>query len=511
MTILDCTLRDGGYYTKWDFEKSIVDQYIAALNDLPVDYIELGYRSPLKFEYHGKYFYLPLYELSDLKAKSNKKFAVILNEKDIGLENLPAVLEGLMGIIDLVRLAVKPENLERAITLAEKVKSYGFKVSFNLMYLSDWKGDTSFIHSLEKLNGIVDIFYLVDSYGGLFPEDLRKVIPILQSKLSCKLGFHGHNNIETALINAMTAIAAGVDFIDATILGMGRGAGNLKTELLLTVLHQRKITEVNFSSLEKAVSAFQPLMERYGWGTNLPYMISGINSLPQKRVIEQTTVRYYSLDTIVKNIEVKERTLKEDWNFEPIEISPCPEVLIIGGGGSIHKNQRGIQAFLKEHSEISLIHASSKNAKYFEELDNPQFFCLVGSEAHRLEETLQDLTGFDKTCVVSPFSNRLETYIPADLEKNVKVLKDISFTDRYLDAHTSIALQLAINLNPTKIWFVGYDGYPPEEITDKERKLILENEYLFKRLERYVDKIASLTETYYFLPAYENLFYILSK
>ena len=58
MKILDCTLRDGGYYTNWDFDKQQVDQYLEACNDLPIDYIEIGYRSPVLKDYHGKYFYL---------------------------------------------------------------------------------------------------------------------------------------------------------------------------------------------------------------------------------------------------------------------------------------------------------------------------------------------------------------------------------------------------------------------------------------------------------------------
>src|SRR5690606_1885755 len=203
MKILDCTLRDGGYYTNWDFDKITVDQYIQAMNDLPIDYIEVGYRSPLQKSYHGKYFYLPIYELKDLRSKSNKKLVVILNEKDVRKEELNNLLVPIIGIVDMVRMAIDPNNLVRAIELAKEVKKYGFEIGFNVMYMSKWKQNTDFISQLDQVNNIVDCFYMVDSYGGVYPEDIEEIIELVRSKVRCPLGFHGHNNLELALTNTL--------------------------------------------------------------------------------------------------------------------------------------------------------------------------------------------------------------------------------------------------------------------------------------------------------------------
>lgn len=94
------------------------------------------------------------------------------------------------------------------------------------------------------------------------------------------------------LVNTLTAIACGADYVDATVLGMGRGAGNLNMELLLTYLNKEGL-EVDFNVLSDVITAFQPLLERYKWGTNLPYMISGANSFPQKEVMEWVSNRAY--------------------------------------------------------------------------------------------------------------------------------------------------------------------------------------------------------------------------
>jgi 4-hydroxy 2-oxovalerate aldolase len=84
--ILDCTIRDGGYYTNWDFDKNLVDQYILSTNQLPIDYLEVGYRSNPMKGYLGKYFYAPIYELENIRKNALKKLVIILNEKDIRVE-----------------------------------------------------------------------------------------------------------------------------------------------------------------------------------------------------------------------------------------------------------------------------------------------------------------------------------------------------------------------------------------------------------------------------------------
>ncbi|MGO3182957.1 MAG: aldolase catalytic domain-containing protein [Aequorivita sp.] len=511
MKILDCTLRDGGYYTQWDFDKSIVDQYIFALNKLPIDYIELGYRSPLQDSYFGKYYYLPLYELRDIKNKTEKKLAIILNEKDIQEQDIPDLLEPLIGIVDMIRMAVKPKNLDRAIALVEKIKEYGFEISFNLMYLSKWKFDKSFMNSLERLNGLIDVFYMVDSYGSVLPNELKEPIKLLKSKLDCKLGFHGHNNLEAALLNSLMAIDLGVDFIDSTILGMGRGAGNLKTELLLTVLNQKNDLEVNFNELEKAVTAFKPLKEKYNWGTSLPYMISGAYSLPQKEVMELTTVRYYALNAVIRGLKNERNLTNNNEKFPVCSFPKTDKVIVIGGGGSIAQHIDGILRFVENNPDIIIIHASAKNAGYFKNLKNKQYFCLVGNEGRRLETILKDLSHFNGVCIVPPLPRKMETYVPDAIKDKTQELEKIWFTDKYFDAHTTLALQIALNCKPEHLYLIGYDGYKPEIITQKEIELIEENQYLFRKLSEFISDFSSLTKTHYDLIAHNNLFYRLSK
>ena len=510
MKILDCTLRDGGYYTEWDFNKSLVDQYILALNDLPIDYIELGYRSPLQKEYHGKYFYLPLYELQDLRAKSNKKLVIILNEKDVRIEHLEELLSPIVGLVDMVRMAIDPNNLNRAIELAKEVKKYGFEVGFNVMYMSKWKQNPEFLDNLSGVNGIVDCFYMVDSYGGVYPEDIRAIVDIVKEKVTCPLGFHGHNNLELALTNTLTALECGVEYIDATILGMGRGAGNLKTELLLTVLNKRVSLDVNYNALERAVSAVEPLLKQYEWGTNLPYMISGSNSLPQKDVMDWVTTRFYSFNSIIRALDNQKNKVADNEKFPIANFASANKVLIVGGGPSVGENIDGILSLLKSDVSIAIVHASSKNAAYFKDLQNKQYFCLVGNEGHRLEKVLNDVANFNGECVLPPYPRKMGTYVPKSVADKTYELSEVSITEFYKDSHTAIALQIASEISPKELLIVGYDGYSFNELTEKELILNKENDYLFKIAESKFTSLNSLTKTSYEINSTSNIFYLMS-
>ena len=123
--ILDCTLRDGGYYTNWDFDSALVKNYLTSMNSLPIDYIEIGYRNPHLSGYFGEYYFLPAHTLQRIRSITNKKIAIILNEKDIREPILNELLLPCVGIVDLVRIAVDPVNFVRALSLAKKIKAIG--------------------------------------------------------------------------------------------------------------------------------------------------------------------------------------------------------------------------------------------------------------------------------------------------------------------------------------------------------------------------------------------------
>ncbi len=498
--LLDCTLRDGGYYTDWDFDEPLIDEYFEAMNLLPVDFIEIGYRSKFKEEYAGAFYYLPEFVLNSIKSKTDKKLAIILNEKEVLPEDLEKLLHPCIGLVAMVRLAVDPRNFNRALKLSQKVKDLGFLVSFNLMYASRW--DTAFIldKKLEELNTAANYFYVVDSYGGLYPEQVSAIFLKLKNHLKIPLGFHGHNNLEMALVNSLAAVSSGVSIIDSTIYGMGRGAGNLKTELWLSVLHQQYGIHFDFDALNSLTNSFMDLKSKYKWGTNLPYMVSGAFSLPQDTVMSQVKKRYYSLNAIIDEVgqneisEFREENLSKFNNFKSVE-----QILMVGGGSSVSKFYKVLIEFLKRNPEISIIHASSKNVQVFSGLPNLQIHCLSGREGKRLEKFLKTEDLKNRLFVIPPKHISAFTFVPKAYLENTYELEMIDFKDNLKTSATAMAIEIANRLYAKELFLAGYDGYG-EAVTKDQLELFDENQVIFNQVENEHLKIAALTPTLYSLP-----------
>ena len=497
--ILDCTLRDGGYYTNWDFSRKLTQLFFQSFNQLPVDYLEVGYRSPIMKEYYGEYYYCPPIVLNRMKELSNKKLVIILNEKDIKAEIVKELLTPCIGIITMVRLAIDPQNLSRALILAEKVKSMGFEVGFNVMYMSKWKNQPAFLSEIKNVDGIADFFYMVDSYGGVFPEDVKEIFSLVKEQTNVPIGFHGHNNMELALINSLTAIECGASIIDATITGMGRGAGNLKTELLLTTLNAKYNLDIDFNALAEVTDGFTQLQKDYEWGTNLPYMVSGANSLPQKEVMDWVGKRYYSINSIIRALNNQKDKVQDNVQLPLFSTDKKFEnVIVIGGGPSAIENSTAIIEFInKFNGDIAVIHASSRNSLPYSKLENNHYYCLAGNEGNRLTKVFKEISNFKGFCILPPFPRKMGTFVPESINHLAKELSGVTFTTLLNDSHTAIALQTAINLGAKNCYVVGYDGYNNTAVGNKEQELFFENETLFQDAKRNGLSIKSLTPTRY--------------
>ena len=480
MKILDCTLRDGGYYTNWDFDKDLVKTYCKSMESLPIDYVEVGYRSIPLEGYLGEYFYCPDFVMKELKEMMpSKKLVIILNEKDIRASHVSELLKPCKEYISMVRIAIDPANFKRAIELAKAVKVMGFEVGFNVMYMSEWKKDNLFLNLLNGLDDTIDYFYMVDSYGGVFQEDVEEIIDLVKSKTNIKLGFHGHNNLEMALANTITAISEGCEIVDATITGMGRGAGNLKTELLLTYLNSKGYEGITFGDLSSTVALFEDMKRDYGWGTNLPYMFSGAYSLPQKQVMEWIGMNRYPIASIVNALHNKKSSVADNLRLPNLKSEgKNKDVLIVGGGNSVRENKQALEVFLQQKKDLKVIHAGLKYISNFKKVENDQYYALVGFEGHKLTDALKGVDKSNKKFVYPPHPRKMGTLIPEKTMPSSYELPTIDFTKASDDSPLVIAIQLAINLEVDNIYFIGFDGYDVS-INKNQFKLVQENQKVF--------------------------------
>ena len=310
----------------------------------------------------------------------------MLNEKSTKPKDLDALLTPIVGLVDMIRIAVDPKNFDRAVILAKAVKAMDFEVGFNVMYMSKWQTEYSeFLKKLSVLNDMADLFCMVDSFGGVIPEDITNIVKVVRKNTTCPIGFHGHNNLQLGLINTITAMKLGVDYVDATILGMGRGAGNLNMELLLTYLNAHEGLEVDFNVLGDVITAFTPLMEQHQWGTNLPYMLAGANCIPQKEVMDWVANRIYSFNSIVRALENRKNNTVDNAQFPQFSAEKkFNKVLVIGGGNNAIEHKEATKEFIAQEQDIAIVFATARHAKVYLDIKAPVYYILVGNEGRRL-------------------------------------------------------------------------------------------------------------------------------
>ena len=488
--LLDCTFRDGGYYTQWDFDTLQVEKYCELISRLPVEYVEVGYRNTETSGYFGAFYYSPLTIIKKVRShlRKSQKIVLMLDAKNYLPSDLQLLFSDTLTLVDMIRIATSPDSIADTLELAKVLTSMGFKVAINLMYISKLHDDHPLYKNLEGIEQFVEYLYLVDSYGAIYPDALEKMIKRFQKHSSVALGFHGHNNLELAFINTLTAIACGVKIVDATILGMGRGAGNLKLELLLTHLNAKERLSVDLNALSFLVELFTPLLNIYKWGTNLPYMVAGSYSLTQKDVMEAIEINRYSIASIVNTMSTDHHQTLSIFHSQ-MKLEKC---LIIGGGSSVKKHFSAIQTYLGAHPDILVIHATSRYLQNFSDFTNRQLFCISGDELSKLISNKQ--YSFIDKFVFEPSPRKINVNIPSN-EQMVE-LEKIDFIKDFSDAPLTLALQTALDANAVNIELIGFDGYTSLQ-TSKELYLMQENQKILSAFSSYHGGVSSLSKTQY--------------
>lgn len=276
MIALDCTFRDGGYYTNFIFDIDLVNKYLISMEKSKINAIEIGFRSPPEKEigmfakvydnFIEDYLYIPKVDY----------FGVMINssEIDYGLAKKLFCYSD-KSPINLVRSATHFNKVDSAETILKHIKSLGYTVCINLMQAADKSYDEK-REVAEKISkwGCIDVLYLADSLGGMNHDIVNYSFQAIKEGWKGLTGFHAHNNKGQALDNTLEAVDIGVDWIDSTMLGMGRGPGNTETEYLLSELNKRNFEFELQPVYELAMNYFYNMKINYNWGPSLPYYLA---------------------------------------------------------------------------------------------------------------------------------------------------------------------------------------------------------------------------------------------
>lgn len=286
--VLDATLRDGGLCNNFAFTDEFVRELYKTNIKSGIDYMEFGYKASRTLFNENEFGKWKFCKEEDLRAIvgdniSDMKIAVMadVGRCDFRTDFLPKS----ESVIDMVRVACYIHQIPAAIEMIEYCHDLGYETTCNIMAISQ-SNLNQVEEALEMLCASnVDVIYLVDSYGSLYPEnaaELAKIYLAAGEKSGKQIGFHAHNNQNLAFANTIETLSYGVSYLDATAQGIGRGAGNCAMELLLGFLKNPKYS---LYSLLTFIEKYMIPLRKSGvvWGYDLQYMFTGqLNRHPRE-------------------------------------------------------------------------------------------------------------------------------------------------------------------------------------------------------------------------------------
>ena len=278
--ILDCTLRDGGYVNDWQFGDDNAKEISRLISQSGVDYFEVGFIKLCDYV-KDKIQFGEMSQIANLFKPTKQKLSLIV-EVGYGYP-VSAFPEHSEDTVDLVRVIMWKRMLKEGLEYCRQLKQKGYEVSVQATRTEQY--------SLEEFADVCKMFseinpdalYIVDTFGLLTKEKLLEYATVADQNLASgiRLGYHAHNNMQQAFSNAVAFMEHPWKhsiMLDASVFGMGRGAGNLCLELLLQYMNDTKgcsyKTDVLYQIMDKYLKSYY---EKSPWGYSMPYQLSAIN------------------------------------------------------------------------------------------------------------------------------------------------------------------------------------------------------------------------------------------
>lgn len=275
--ILDCTLRDGGYVNNWEFDTETAIKIIDGLYTSGVRYIEIGIMgkggNPEK---STKFSSFNEVEVLLRNRKNDCQYAIMITKSESDNFNIPIRSK---KTVDIIRIAYFKNELLDALRYATELKEKGYEVFLQAM--------ATFMYSRKELEDMIlainkiqpSAFYIVDSFSNMFPEEVRSIAQMVLDKLDEKIefGFHAHNNIQMGFANVIEFLKVNSSravFVDGSIYGMGRGAGNVPVELIMDYVNRDNIVYDIPVILKVYQDYIRPIFEQYFWGYTHSYYLT---------------------------------------------------------------------------------------------------------------------------------------------------------------------------------------------------------------------------------------------
>ena len=381
ISLLDCTMRDGGYLNDWEFGRTHLISIFERLANVNVDIIEVGFLDERR-PYDKNRSIMPSTECVEMMwGKCNKRPPMVVGMIDYGTCSLGNLQPCSESFLDGIRVIFKKHIMKEAMEFCRQIKGLGYKVFSQLVSITSYS-DEELYEIIDLVNDVEPYAVsIVDTYGMMHPKDVLHYYEIMDERVAenIKIGFHAHNNFQLAYANSITFIDKDSKhdiIVDGTILGMGKNAGNAPLELLSMYLNENYGTEYNIQHiLEATEESVMPFFDKVSWGYKMFFFMSAANKCHPKYVeymLKKDTLSISKIDEQLKKIEPESAKLLYDKDvaeilykkylneeiddkstFEQLglELRECP-LLVIGPGKNIKLQRQSVERFILEKKPI---------------------------------------------------------------------------------------------------------------------------------------------------------------
>lgn len=475
--LLDCTLRDGGFVNEWDFGHNCINNIVERLEQAHVDIIEVGYlRDYVGYNKNSTQF--PNTDSINETLNKQKYDQMMVALMDYGCCDIECLEDKSRSILDGIRLTFKKKDIDAALEFGKKIQKKGYKLFLQPVAITDYEAK-EVISLVEKINGVIPYAVcMVDTYGFMNKHDLIKYYYLFDTSLKQEicLGYHSHNNYQLSYANAVELIEQPSQrelIIDASVFGMGKGAGNLNTELIVSYYNENVEERYDVNQILEIISMYlEKEREKNFWGYNLKYYLAAINDCHHQYVqflLEKKTLTIESINKILASIDFEKKTRYEQVYIEELydkyqnviindehtvtalaQRFKDQEILVLAPGYSLIRNKSKILKFIQERNPyiISVNHYIEGYNQDFIFLSNGIRFCQLENELGKIDIESVEIVA---TSNISP------TILKPDYVVNYKSLL---LEQTYVkDNATLMLLRLLINAGVQRVSIAGFDGF----------------------------------------------------
>jgi 4-hydroxy 2-oxovalerate aldolase len=523
--LIDCTLRDGGYYNNWNFPVNLINNYLIAMNSAKINIVEIGFRFLKNNGFKGACAFSSDNFIRSLKIPNNLTIGVMINASDLYTEiGWKTAMEKLFPEkakttpVKLVRIASHYHEVENAFFAIKWLKKRGYRTGLNLMQITDREKDELIKFSKLAQISKPEVIYFADSIGNMKPRDVSKTINLLRKNWKGNIGIHTHDNMGLALSNTMEALNKGVKWLDATVTGMGRGPGNAKMEELIIELDKSNARNINLVPLLSIIrNFFLPLKKKKNWGTNPYYYLSGKYGIHPTYIQVMMDDNKYNDEDILGAIDHLRKNGAKKFQFNdlniasqfyhenpkgtwsPISLMKNREILILGSGPGVNEHKIELQDFIKNRKPLVLAINIQKD------IDPSLVDCYIACHPVRLLAEAENHSKISKPLIapVSMLNKNLKKKLGNKkiFDFGIKIVPEkFEFSSKHCVVPNSLAISYALAVclsgKMSKIFMAGFDGYQKGDSRNDEVEEMLINLYK-SGISNISDSIIAITPTSY--------------